>query len=551
MVVETTEGDLGETDVSKPKVKDVVRDDDGAVRSLVVEKGVVFKKDIVVPANRIGEVIPEGDESNDVGEVTVAASEPEIEGLSSVGTEELAPLKRRPPDASDVGDPLGQLEERFPTAEGHRRNEGEAAQRRREARQQQTVAPAPKVSLRTLGPGLLAGLSGNDATAVTSYAINGATAGFGQLWLMVLSTPLYQAVIYACGKIGRVTQLGLTEALRAHYGRKLALPIAIMLAIANIALITGDLVAIGTGIELITGIPWIWFVVPAAAILWYIAVFQSFGAIKKIFLTLSFAFVAYLITGLFSGANWGEVLRGTVIPHISLGFAGVSSAVALLGATLSPYTMFWQTQGEKEQDRPGTLRQQTRLSALDVASGTLGGNLIAYFIILTTSATLFTHHQRITSAADAARALVPLVGPFAKYLFAIGFIGAGVVAIPVLLASTSYALSGAFGWPASLWRKPWQSEGFYLIITGALLIGVALALTGLNPIQFIFWANVLQGALAPVLMVIILLMGNNRAMMREFRLSAMTNFWLVVAIVIAAAATVLLIVGLLTGQGGP
>jgi Mn2+/Fe2+ NRAMP family transporter len=287
-----------------------------------------------------------------------------------------------------------------------------------------------------------------------------------------------------------------------------------------------------------------------AAILWYIAVYQSFGVIKKIFLTLSFAFVAYLITGLFSGANWGTVLRGTFIPHLSLGFAGVSSAVALLGATLSPYTMFWQTQGEKEQDRPGTPRQQSRLMATDVASGTFGGNLIAYFIILTTAATLYTHHQTVNSAADAARALVPLLGPFAKYLFALGFIGAGVVAIPVLLASTSYALSGAFGWPASLWRKPWQSEGFYLIITGAMVAGVALALTGLNPIQFIFWANVLQGVLAPVLMVIILLVGNNRAIMAEYRLGKLTNFWLVVAIVVATAATVLLIIGLLTGQGG-
>lgn len=312
-----------------------------------------------------------------------------------------------------------------------------------------------------LGPGLLSGLSGNDATAVTSYAINGATIGFSQLWLMMLSTPLYQAVVYACGKIGRVTQLGLTEALRKYFGRKLALPIAFLLVTANVALITGDLVAIATAIELITGIPWIWFVAPVAAILWYIAVFQSFGVIKRIFLTLGFAFVAYLITGVLSHANWGAVLRDTVVPHINLGFASVSSAVALLGATLSPFTMFWQTQGEKEQDRPGTMRQQTRLAALDVASGTIGGNLIAYFIVLTTAATLYSHHRRISSAADAARALAPLFGPFAKYLFAVGFIGAGVVAVPVLLASTSYALSGAFGWPASLWRKPWRSEGFY------------------------------------------------------------------------------------------
>lgn len=551
MVAEATDGDLGESDVSKPRVKDVMRDDDGGVRSVVIEKGVIFKKDIVVPADRIDAVVPQGQGPTGASEVTIAASEPEIEGLSAVGKEALSPLKQRPPDASDVGDPLGELEERYPTAEGHRRNEGEAAQRGREAEQAESSARPPRFSLRTLGPGLLAGLSGNDATAVTGYAVNGATAGYGQLWLMVLATPLYQAVIYTCGKIGRVTKMGLTEGLRVHYGRKLALPIAILLAIANMALITGDLVAIGTGVELITGLPWVWFVAPAAAILWYITVFQSFGVIKKIFLTLSFAFVAYLVTGLFSGANWGAVLRGTLIPHISLGFAGISSAVALLGATLSPYTMFWQTQGEKEQARPGALRQQTRLSALDIASGTIGGNLISYFIILTTSATLFTHHQSISSAADAARALVPLVGPFAKYLFAIGFIGAGVVAIPVLLASTSYALAGAFGWPASLWRKPWQSEGFYLIMTGALLVGVALALVRLNPIQFIFWANVLQGILAPILMVIILLMGNSRAMMREFRLSALTNFWLVVAILVAATAAILLLVGLLSGQGGP
>src|SRR5258708_19322362 len=363
--------------------------------------------------------------------------------------------------------------------------------------------------LRLLGPGFLSGMAGNDATALTTYAIDGARAGYGPLWLMVLATPMYQAVQFACAKIGRITQMGLADILREYYGLWVALLATLVLVIANVALIAGDLVAIGSGLDLITGLPWVWFVIPVAALLWYLTVYHSFESIIKLLSILSLAFVTYLITALFSDPNWGVVLLRTFVPQVSFDFSSLSAAVALLGATISPYSMFWQAHGEKEQPRAGSLTRQVRGAALDVASGVISGNLVAYFVIVTTAATLFTHHQSINTAADAAQALEPFLGPFAKYLFAIGLIGAGIIAIPVLLASTSYGVAGTFGWPAGISKKPWQNVCFYLILTCAVIISLALVLVRIDPIRLIVYANVMVGILSPILVIYVLLVGNN------------------------------------------
>ena len=550
MAVEAREGDLGESDVSTARVKDVERDTAGDVTNVVVEKGVVFRKTLEVPVERIETVedangngsatepsAPSDDSKEnaqgseaDEGKVVLNTTIQEIRDLSAIGSETLN--SQQPRDTTSVS--------------RHRRTTGkpDGSTNKSDAA---TKRVQPSDYLRTLGPGVLSGMAGNDSSAVTSYSVNGATNGYGQLWLMLLSTPLYQAVQYACAKIGRVTQKGLADLLQEHYGRKIAIPASLILVVANTALIAADLVAIGTGIQLLTGITWEWFVVPVAIGLWYLIVYQSFGIIKKIFLAMSLVFVAYLITGVVSGAHWGDVLRATFIPHISLGFASISSAVALLGATVSPYTMYWQVQGEKEQKRPGTRKQQFRMAALDIAVGTIAGNLVAYAIIICTAATLFTHHKEIQTAADAAAALAPLLGPYAEQLFAIGFIGSGMIAIPVLLASTSYGLSGLFGWSASLWKKPWQSEGFYLIMTGALVVSLVVALLRFDPIQLMFWANVLQGILSPVLIVFLLLVGNNRKIMRSYRLSPIINVGLALTALVMSAATLLLFYGLLSG----
>ena len=572
MRVETTDGDLGEHDITRPVVKDVMRSPGGDVEKVIVEKGAIFKKTLAVPPGRVEEVRPE-DERGDGGRgsLTITTNPGEVDTLTPAGAEELP--ARGPANPGDDDDSLlGEVQEEVPTVEGLRRKEAETAasaawqtratadSSREQGRLEHTATREERqqlgeregrggFSLRSLGPGFLAGMSGNDPTAVTAYAVNGAMNGYGQLWLMLLATPLFQAVQYACAKIGRVTQLGLADLLSAHYGRRMAGVIAGLLVVANVALIAGDLTAIGSGIELVTGVRWTWFVVPVAVALWYLTVYENFGMLKKVFVVMSLAFVAYIATGVLAHPDWGRVLAGTFVPHVGLDFASVSSAVALLGATLTPYSMFWQAQGEKEEARPGPLPRQLRLAALDVGTGTLGGNVVAYFIIVSTSATLFAHHRTITTATDAARALEPLLGPFAKYLFAAGLIGAGLVAIPILLASTSYAVSGTFGWTASLWRKPWQSEGFYLILTAALAASLVVALLGIDPLQLIFWANVLQGVLAPVLVVVLLLAGNNRAVMRGRRLGWPTNVLLGIAAAVLIVAAALFFYGLATGQG--
>jgi NRAMP (natural resistance-associated macrophage protein)-like metal ion transporter len=492
----------------------------------------------------------------------------EADALTSVGAEALEPEEEH--------NLLDKVEQEVPTAEGLREieasNKGTQAEQTfvrsidektgipQEAKPQHASAgdeeshtvPGKKNNflLRVLGPGFLAGMAGNDASAVATYAVDGATNGYGHLWLLLLSTPLYQAVQFACAKVGRITQKGLAEILREHYSRWVAIPASLILIVANIALIAADLVAIGSGLELITGLSWVWFVIPVGIILWYLTVYRNFEAIKKTFIVMSLVFVAYFITAIFSHPNWGEVLINTFVPHLDFSFISISSAVALLGATISPYDMFWQVQGEKEEKRVGSTKQKLRGATPDIAIGVISGNLVAYFIIISTASTLFVHHQNITTAADAARSLEPLLGPIAKYLFAFGLIGAGLVAIPVLLASTSYAVAGTFGWPTGLSKKPWQTEGFYLILTGALVVSLALALLRLDPIKLIFWANVLSGVLAPILVVYLVVIGNSRKIMQKQRLGLITNIGLVMTALVMFSAAILLFYGLATGKGG-
>ena len=560
MQVKATEGDLGEQDVSHPIVKQVIRDEHGTPQRIVVQKGLFFQKKLEIPADRV-----QGVTLNDEHQKTVVvdARDAEMESLAATGTDVL----------EHEADLLDQVTQTLPTSEGLREKElsnvlkQHATSQARQARklqaknddtvlQQAEAVQSDTISFRQwlqlLGPGFLAGMAGNDASAVGTYALDGATTGLGHLWLLLLSTPLYQATQYACATIGRVTRKGLAELLREQYGRPTALLAALMLIIANIALVTANLVAIGTGLQLLSGplkIGWIWFVVPVALLIWYLTLYRSFESMKKIFLVMSLVFVAYIVTSILAKPVWAEVLAYTFIPHINFDFASISSTVALLGATISPYNIFWQVQGEKEQERPGrNVRQQLRFASLDTGIGVVSGNLIAYCIVLCTATTLFTHHKSIATAADAAQALVPILGPYAEVLFAIGLIGAGFVAIPVLLASTSYAVAGSFGWPAGLSKKPWQNEGFYLILSVALLMGVALAFLHIDPIQLLFWANVLSGILAPFLVIFIILLGCNRALMNGRRLGWLTMLGLVLTALVMLTASGFLFYGLFTGQ---
>ncbi len=556
MEVEDTAHELGESDMSKPRVTYVIRDEQGQVKYLVVSKGLLFKKMILVPAKRIKEVKQEPEDKQGPGEVVIETHLEDEQELAKRGLDILSDIEE--------GDILAEIQEAMPTAEGLEALEAESKQEERkqpqpsgEAKKEEQESPQehaahPRILqlLQNIGPGFLAGMSGNDATAVTSYAINGATAGYGQLWLMVLTTPMYQAVEYSCSKIGRTTRVGLDAILRAHYSRWVAVLAALILITTNVALIAGNLVAIGSGFELITGISWVWFVIPAALFLWYITVFSNFNFMKKIFIVMSAAFITYIITAFVSGADWKTVLISSFVPQINFNFAAISAALALLGATISPYSMYWQMRAEIEEKRAGTMKQQYRAAGIDVASGTIGGNLVSYFVIITTASTLFVHHQSILTALDAANSLGPLVGPFAKYLFAIGLIGAALIAIPIMSASSAYAVADTFGWPAGLSEQPWQAEGFYIVLTVSLLVGMAFALLRIDPIKLSFYANVFTGVLAPIMVMYLMAIGNSGKIMGEHKLGWLTNFFLAVTALVLIAGSVLFFYGLATGQGG-
>ena len=555
MEVEDTGHELGESDISKPQVTAVIRDEQGQVKYLIVSKGLLFKKKVVVPVSRIKEVKLEPENKKGPGEVVIETNLEDEQELTKRGLDILSDIKK--------GDIIAEVQEALPTAEGLEALEAESKQE--ESKQPQPSQPSQEAGeqespqehaahprilqiLHDIGPGFLAGMSGNDATAVTSYAINGATAGYSQLWLMLLTTPMYQAVEYSCSKIGRTTNVGLDAILRAYYSRWVAVLAALILIITNIALIAGNLVAIGSGFELITGISWVWFVIPAAIFLWYITVFSNFNLVKKIFIGMSAAFITYIITAFVSGADWKAVLISSFVPQINFNFAAISAALALLGATISPYSMYWQMRAEIEEKRPGTMKQQFREASIDVASGTIGGNLVSYFVIITTASTLFVHHQSILTALDAANSLGPLVGPFAKYLFAIGLIGAALMAIPIMSASSAYAVADTFGWPAGLSEQPWQAEGFYIVLTVSLLFGMAFALLRVDPIKLSFYANVFTGVLAPVMVIYLMAIGNSRKIMGEHKLSRLTNFFLALTALVLVAGSVLFFYGLATGQ---
>lgn len=556
MEVKDTSYKLGESDMSKPQVTHVIRDEQGQVKYLVVSKGLLFKKMILVPANRVKEVKQEQEDRKGLGEVIIETRPEDEQELEKRGLDILSDIER--------GDLLAEVQEAMPTAEGLEAREAESGQEER--KQLQPPEEAGKVEqespregaahprilqlLHDIGPGFLAGMSGNDATAITSYAINGAVAGYGQLWLVVLTTPMYQAVEYSCSKIGRTTRVGLDAILRAHYSRWVAVLAALILISTNVGLIAGNLVAIGSGFELITGISWVWFVIPAALFLWYITVFSNFNFVKKVFLVMSGAFITYLITAFVSGADWQTVLIRSFVPQLNFNFADISAALAMLGATISPYSMYWQMRAEIEEKRTGTMKQQFREASIDVASGTIGGNLVSCFVIITTASTLFVHHQTIQTALDAANALGPLVGPFARYLFAIGLIGAALIAIPIMAASSAYAVADTFGWPAGLSDQPWQAEGFYIVLTVSLLVGMAFALLRVDPIKLSFYANVFTGVLVPIMVVYLMVIGNSHQIMGEHKLGWLTNFFLAVTALVLIAGSVLFFYGLASGQAG-
>jgi Mn2+/Fe2+ NRAMP family transporter len=367
--------------------------------------------------------------------------------------------------------------------------------------------------VRIAGPGVISGGADNDPAGIATYSIVGASVGFAQNWLLFLSTPMLIFVMQMSAKVANVTKSDLAGLLRTTFGARVATPAVVLMVIANVITMGADLLAMGAAVQLLTGIKFIYWIVPMAAIMAGVTIFLDYKVVSKYLLWLVAVYATYIVAAVLARPDWGDVLRSTFLPRISLSPDYMLGAVALLGTTITPYLFFWQASGEVEEKR-GV--QSLSWTNLDITIGMIWSNLIAFFIIVATGAVLFSHHTQIRTAADAARALEPFAGPYATLLFSVGIIGAGLLAIPILASSAAFGIAGLAGWRRGLGRNPKNAPQFYVVIGLAFLVAMELAVSAVDPIKALFYSQVLDGVIAPVLIVLLLMLTSSRTLMGDF-----------------------------------
>jgi NRAMP (natural resistance-associated macrophage protein)-like metal ion transporter len=407
--------------------------------------------------------------------------------------------------------------------------------------------------LKMLGPGLVTGASDDDPSGIGTYAAAGAKLGYTSLWTALMTFPLMASVQFICAKIGMVSGRGIAGVLGIHYSRNLVYPVVLALMIANTINAGADILAIAAGLNLLIPVPVAVMIGPVSLLILVLQVWGSYRLIARTFKWLTLTLFAYIGSTFFARPDWGAVLRGTLLPTLHWGSTFLAMLVAILGTTISPYLFFWQASQEVEEEISRGRRRlwqrqnatdneltdnELRYAAWDVNIGMLFSNVVMYFIILASAATLHEAGQTdIESAEEAAEALRPLAGNAATVLMALGLIGTGLLAVPILTGSAAYAVCETFGWKCSLDAKPAQAKEFYIVLAASTLGGVVIDLIGISPMNALFWTAVINGFLAPPLLVVIMLIANNKAIMGERVNSLGLNVmgWLTVAIMFLAA----------------
>ncbi len=399
----------------------------------------------------------------------------------------------------------------------------------------------PKASLvKKYITGIITGAADDDPTGISTYSVVGATTGYSQLWLMGLSTPMLIVVQGMCAKIGDVTKKGLGKVIAERYGMPIALTATFILIISNIVTIAADLLGVAAGLNLLyPSIPIYGYILPVGLLLWYLVLFNSYRIIVRFLLVLSLFLASYVISGILAKPDWWQVLQSTVYPKLELNIYWLAAAVALLGTTITPYLFYWQSDEEVEEHRTV---QQGRRALKAVIPGMIYSNIIAAFIIISSATVFFNQGLFINSASDAALALKPLAGNLASVIFAIGLVGAGLLAIPVLAASTSYATAETFGWKTGLNKTVKKAKGFYAVMTIVFVISSILAFSGIDPIKALFYSQVLTGILAPVLLALIIKLASDNRVMGKYKNNFLTSLggWMTVGIMTAAAVAFLI-----------
>lgn len=423
--------------------------------------------------------------------------------------------------------------------------------------------------LRIIGPGLITGAADDDPSGIGTYSQIGAAYGTGMLWLALYMLPLMIAVQEMCARIGLVTGQGIAGVVKAHYSRRALRVSVTMLLLANTINIGADLGAMAASTRLLLpAVPFYPLLVAFAVGMVMVEVFVPYRSYARVLKILSLALLAYVVTGIVIHPQWGQLLIRTIVPTWVFTPGYFALVVAMLGTTISPYLFFWQASEEVEEQelrksegpiqepdeatlqRPGMNPAKQRLRLLkrlkdvrtDTALGMLASEVTTWFIIMTASSTLHAHGvTNIQTADQAAAALRPLAGPFAEAIFAVGIIGTGLLAIPVLAGSAAYGVSEAFGWREGLGQAAGNARGFYAVIALATLAGMLLNFVGINPIMALVYTAIINGVVAVPLLVMILLVANNRDIMGAYangRLANAVNIFTTLCMGIAAIATI-------------
>lgn len=403
--------------------------------------------------------------------------------------------------------------------------------------------------LNRLGPGLITGASDDDPSGIGTYTQAGASLGYATLWTAILTLPLMVVVQHVCAKIGMCSGRGLAGVLRKFYPRWLLYPAVLGVVIANTINAGADISAIAAAVNMfIPAVPIAAMVIPIAVAIVVLQIWGSYKLIVKIFKWLTLSLFAYVIAAFLARPDWSAVAKATFFPQFQFTAEYLTTIVAILGTTISPYLFFWEASEEVEEERAegrtsiakrrGATDEELRNEKIDTVVGMLFCNLVFYFVILASGATLHVSGQtNIQSATEAAQALRPLAGDLATVLFAIGLIGAGLLAVPVLTGSAAYAVAETFGWRSGLDEKPRHAKKFYGVIAASTLVGVGIDFLGINPITALFWTAVINGVVAPPLLVVVMLIANNKKVVGDRVNGRATNIigWLSAIIMFAAA----------------
>jgi len=390
-----------------------------------------------------------------------------------------------------------------------------------------TVHRGVQEFLKELGPGLITGAADDDPSGISTYSVAGAAYGYATLWTALLSFPLMAAVQLMCARLGMVTGCGLASVVRTRYPRWVLWFACALVIVANVFNIGADLAGMADAMQMITGIRAYYWTPFFAALITGLLFRTSYRTIARVFKWLTLVLFAYVITAFLARPDWTKVIRATFIPHIEWTKSYIAVLVGILGTTISPYLFFWQAAQEVEEDREhgkttvaqrrGSTNKELRIAKRDVITGMLLSNVVMYFLILTTAATLNAHGMKnIETAKQAAEALRPLAGKGAYWLFTLGIIGTGMLAVPVLAGSSAYAIAEGAQWrSASLNVKPQLARKFYAVIAIAILIGLAFDFAGLNAVKMLFWSAILNGLLAPPLVIMVVLLTSDRKVMGD------------------------------------